>query len=344
MARINDFLKNGTFVIAEAGVNHNKDLELAFKLVDAAKEAKADAVKFQTFITEKSISRLCETAPYQKAQLGEKTTQFEMAKALELSFDDFARIKKYCDQKQILFLSTPDEIDSLEFLIGLDMPLIKIGSGEITNVPLLEALGKSKRPVILSTGASTLQEVNEALNVIYKEGNKEVALLHCVSEYPAPIEEVNLKAIQTLQNSFNLPVGFSDHTLGFEATIAAVALGAQIIEKHFTLDQSLPGPDHKASLDPKQLKELVQKIRNIEKALGDGLKKPAPCEAKNIQLIRRSLVLERDIKAGEAIQKSDLSVKKPGYGVSPSELDQVVGRKSKRFLKKDEVLTWDALQ
>lgn len=329
------------FIIAEAGVNHNGKLDLALKLVDAAKAAGADAVKFQTFVTEKSISKYADLAPYQKEKLVKGKGQFEMAKELELSFADFKKINDYCVKQGILFLSTPDEEESLAFLIDLGMPLIKIGSGEVTNLPFLKAVASTKMPIILSTGMATLAEVETAVKTIYQAGNKELALLQAVTEYPTPVEEVNLSAMQTLKDKFKVPVGFSDHTLGVEIALAAVGMGARIIEKHFTVDRNLPGPDHQASLDPAELKQLVSAIRRIEKALGDGKKQPAACEVKNIPLARRGVVAAKDLVAGKKIEKGDLIIKKPGFGVQPVDLPKLIGKQLLKPVKEDEVITWE---
>lgn len=340
---LKELLKDKVFIIAEAGVNHNGDIRLAFQLVDAAIAAGADAVKFQTFITEKSICQEAELAPYQKAGLENVKTQFEMAQELELTFEEFRDLKKYCDQKGIMFLSTPDEEDSLAFLCALGTPLIKIGSGEITNGPLLKAAAQTQKPLLLSTGISEIHEIEQALTIFYREGNSNVALLHCVSEYPAPAGDINLRAIKTMREYFKVPVGFSDHSQGLEIAVAAVALGSQIIEKHFTLDKSLPGPDHAASLDPRELKALVTSIRNVEQAMGDGIKRPAPCELRNKNMIRRSIVAGRDLRKGERITRDDLMIKKPGHGIVPHALEEIVGHIVKSDIKKDELILWEKL-
>lgn len=339
-----ELLAGKVFIIAEAGVNHNGRVDLACRLVDVAKAAGADAVKFQTFVTEKSISRHAELAGYQKTHLSEVPGQFEMAKQLELTFEEFIRIKLYCDQQQLMFLSTPDEEDSLEFLCRLGVPIIKIGSGEITNFPFLRAIARKHRPSLLSTGVSDLQEVADAMKVFAAEGHARVALLHCVSQYPAPAEESNLRAMRTLRDTFGVPVGFSDHTLGTELAVAAVALGAQILEKHFTLDKAMEGPDHQASLEPRELKALVQAIRRVESALGDGRKRPTPSELPNRDLIRKSLVARRTLKAGQVITPDDLILKKPGHGIPSRDWDQVVGRVLKHDLHEDELIAWEHLQ
>jgi len=335
------FTSNHCFIIAEAGVNHNGDIRLAHKLVDAAKEAGADAVKFQTFKAENVVSKLADKAEYQKETTNSKESQYEMIKKLELSFEDFVKIKDYCDKKDIIFLSTPFDYESVGFLESL-VPLYKIGSGEITNLPFLEYVAKKGKPMILSTGMSTLGEVEEAVKTIINvTSSLPLTLLHCVSNYPAKYEDVNLKAMLTLKEVFELPVGYSDHTLGIEIAIAAVALGAKVIEKHFTLDRGLPGPDHKASLEPDELKKMVKAIRNVEKALGSGIKKPAQSELKVMKVARRSLVAARDIRAGEVIKESDILIKRPGTGILPKFKEIIIGMRLTRDVKKDNPFDWE---
>jgi len=341
---LKDYITDRILVIAEAGVNHNGRIDIAFKLVDAAKDADADAVKFQTFITDKSISKHSKLAQYQKNRLGDQIGQYEMAKNLELSFEEFVRIKKYCDEKDILFLSTPDEEESLDFLCSLGMPVIKIGSGDISNVPLLRYMAKKNQPVILSTGMCDIKDVQDALDVLYSENCVDIALLHCTTEYPAPKNEVNLKAMLTLKEKFGLPIGLSDHTVGCEISIAAAALGARIIEKHFTIDKCMKGPDHKASLSIRELKGMIKAIRHVENALGDGIKKIAECEKKNIVAARKSIVAARDIGKGNMISKSDICIKKPGFGIQPKDFDKVIGCLAKINIKNDEVITWDKIK
>ncbi len=269
------------YIIAEAGVNHNGSFALARKLVDAAKEAGADCIKFQTFKSENLVSRSAKKAEYQKKTTGDSSQQ-DMLKKLELSFDEFLNLKSYCEKVGICFLSTPFDFDSIEFLNSIDMPFWKIPSGEVTNLPYLLALAKTGKPVVMSTGMCTLQEIRDAIDVLQANGTKEIKLLHCNTEYPTPFEDVNLKAMQAMRDEFWMEVGYSDHTKGIEVPVAAVALGATIIEKHFTLDRNMEGPDHKASLEPQELAEMVCCIRNIEKALGTGVKTPSPSEKKNI--------------------------------------------------------------
>ena len=331
------------FIIAEAGVNHNGDINLAYKLADIAKEAEVDAIKFQTFKTEKVISKFADMASYQKKNLNTSESQYEMAKKLELSYKEFKKLKKYCDEIKIMFLSTPDEEDSLNFLVDeLNMPFIKIGSGEVTNLPYLRKIAAKNKPIIMSTGMANLGEVEEAINTIRSGNSKaQISLLHCTTNYPTPYEEVNLKAMQTLAAAFKLPVGYSDHTLGIEVPVAAVAMGAKIIEKHFTLDKNLPGPDHKASLEPDELKEMVKAIRNIEMALGDGIKKPNKSEIEIIKIVRRSLIATRDIRAGEIIKESDITIKRPGTGILPKFKEIVIGMKLVNDIRQDEPFRWE---
>ncbi len=329
-----------TFIIAEAGVNHNGSLELAKKLVDVAIEAGADAVKFQTFKAESAISSYTPLAEYQKKNLGEEKSQLEMVKELELSFADFEKLKKYCDEKGILFLSSPFDIESARFLKDLGLQMFKIASGEITNYPLLKEIGSYRKEVILSTGMADLGEIEDALDVLIESGTKKenITVLHCNTEYPTPFEDVNLRAMLTIKEAFKVRVGYSDHTLGIEVPIAAVALGAEVIEKHFTLDKNLPGPDHKASLDPGELKTMIKAIRNIEKAIGDSIKKPSPSEKKNIPIVRKSIVAKRPIKKGEILTEENLTTKRPGTGISPMRWREIIGRKAQRDFKKDELI------
>lgn len=329
-----------TFIIAEAGINHNGSLELAKRLVDVAVEAGANAVKFQTFKAENVISEFANMAEYQKKNLGAEKSQLEMVKELELSYKDFEYLKKYCDDKGIIFLSTPFDIESARFLKDLGLEIFKIPSGEITNYPLLREIGSYGRKVILSTGMADLGEIEDALDVLIEFGTKRenIVVLHCNTEYPTPFEDVNLKAMLTIKEAFKVEVGYSDHTNGIEIPIAAVALGAKVIEKHFTLDKTLPGPDHKASLEPQELKAMVKAIRNVEKALGDGIKKPSLSEKKNINIARKSIVAKKDIKAGEIFTEENITTKRPGTGINPMRWNEVKGKKSVRNFKKDELI------
>jgi len=326
------------FIIAEAGVNHNGSVELAKKLIDAAKDAGADAVKFQTFKAESVVVKDAQKAEYQKETTGEGS-QYVMIKKLELAEEDFRELADYAEKKDIMFLSSPFDKDSVDLLHELDVPAFKVGSGEITNLPLLRYIAKKGKPIILSTGMSTLGEIEEALDVIRSEEVEDIILLHCVSNYPARVEDVNLRAMGTLKQAFKLPVGFSDHTLGITAPIAAVALGACVIEKHFTLDRNLPGPDHKASLEPDELKEMVKAIREVEKALGNGIKKPTKEEEKIKKVARRSIVAKVDISKGAIITEDMLDVKRPGTGIEPKYLKFIIGRKTKEDIKKDEIIS-----
>ncbi len=339
------FLKdNRVFIIAEAGVNHNGKMSLAKRLVDAAKKAGCDAVKFQTFNADKLVSKHADLASYQKQNRSNGAkNQLELIRKLELSFNDFKVLKAYCDKKGILFLSTPFDFDSVDALVQLGVPVFKIPSGEVNNIPFLKYVAKKRKPIILSTGMSYLAEVKEAVRAIFRCGNKDLILLHCVTEYPTPYAQVNLKTMDTLRKTFNVPVGYSDHTLGIEVAIAAAARGACIIEKHFTLDRNLPGPDHKASLEPDELKEMVNSIRNVEKSLGDGVKRPAKCEQKNIPIVRKSLVAAQKILQGERITKNDIAIKRPGYGIAPGNFDKIIGLKTRTDINTDEVITWEQI-
>jgi N-acetylneuraminate synthase len=329
------------FIIAEAGVNHNGSLDLAYQLIDVAKDAGADAVKFQTFKAENVVSKLADKAEYQKKTTGSDKSQLEMIKKLEISFDDFVKLKKYCDKKEIMFLSTPFDHQSIDFLYDL-IDIYKIPSGEIINYPYLKHIAAKNKPIIMSTGMANLGEIEEAINTIRSVNSKaKISLLHCTTNYPTPYEEVNLKAMQTLVAAFKLPVGYSDHTMGIEVPVAAVAMGAKIIEKHFALDKKLPGPDHKASLEPDELKEMVKAIRNIEMALGDGIKKLNKSEIEIMKVARRSLIATRDIISGEIIKDSDITIKRPGVGIPPKFKEIVIGMKLVNNIKQDEPFRWE---
>lgn len=328
------------FIIAEAGVNHNGDMLLAKKLIDVAVDCGVDAVKFQTFHTEKNISRCAPKAAYQQIGQLKKESQFELIKRLELKDKDFVELARYCTKKKILFLSTPDDAQSVDFLARLGMPIYKIASGEITNLPHLRKISSLGKRVILSTGMADLKEISAAIKILIKNGTKkrDIVLLHCTTEYPAPVAEVNLRAMLTIKKKFGVAVGYSDHTNGIEVSIAAAALGAEVIEKHFTIDKSLPGPDHQASLSPNELAKMVQGIRHVEEALGDGIKRPSACELKNIPIVRRSIFAARDIRRGETFTEKDLIAKRPGTGISPMRWDQVVGSHAKRDFHDDEMI------
>lgn len=324
------------YIIAEAGVNHNGQLDLALKLCDAAKEAGVDAVKFQTWKTENIVTAQARQAAYQTENTGVEESQYDMLKKLELSYDHFRYIQDYCKKIGIDFLSTPDEEESLEFLVNLGLPLIKVGSGEVTNIPYLREIGSRKKPVILSTGMSNLAQVATAYDILLKAGAPSVALLHCTTNYPCPVGEVNLKAMCTLRDAFKCQVGYSDHTMGLEVPVAAVALGAEIIEKHFTLDRNMEGPDHNASLEPAELKSMVQQIRNIEAALGDGIKRPNKSESENAKVVQKSILAKRPIKKGEVLTEDNLVAKRAGSGISSVYWDVIVGTKALQDYDIDE--------
>ncbi|MDP2143574.1 MAG: N-acetylneuraminate synthase [Gallionella sp.] len=329
-----------TFVIAEAGVNHNGSLDLAKRLVDVAVEAGADAVKFQTFKADKLVSKTAQKADYQKQTTSAGESQYEMIKKLELDEDAHRTLISYCNEKRIMFLSTPFDHDSIELLNDFGMPIFKIPSGEITNLPYLRHIGRLGKEVILSTGMADLGEVEDALDVLVDQGvpKEKITVLHATTEYPCPIDEVNLRAMQTMRDAFGVKVGYSDHTQGIEVPIAAVAMGASVIEKHFTLDRTMEGPDHKASLEPNELKSMVRAIRNIDQAIGDGIKKASKSEAKNIPISRKSIVAARPIKAGEAFSSDNLAVKRPGAGINPMRWDEIIGQVAQRDYLPDEVL------
>lgn len=325
-------------------MNHNGNIKLAKKLIDAAKEAGADAVKFQTFQTDKLVSFNAKKAQYQIENTGSSESQYEMIKALELSYAEFNELKNYSDKTGIIFLSTPFDHESVDFLDRLGISLFKIPSGEITNIPLLEQIGKKEKPVILSTGMSTLGEVEEAIEALISNGATKITLLHCTTSYPAPVESVNLSAMKTLRCAFKFPVGYSDHTEGITIPIAAAALGATVIEKHFTLDKTLPGPDHKSSLEPDELREMIKAIRNTELSIGDGIKKPEEAEIKNMTVARKSIVAKRDIKAGEILTKENISLKRPGDGIQPKYFNTIIGTSVKKDIKKDSTLKWSDME
>lgn len=353
--------KNPCFVIAEAGVNHNGDFDLAKKLIDEAKKAGVDAVKFQTFQAEKIVTPDAEQAEYQSKNIGQKESQYSMLKKLELSYDNFRELKKYCDQNDIIFLSTPHSSKEDVDLVSEICPAIKVGSGDLTNLPILKYMASKNLPVILSTGMADLEETREAIDAVLPI-NKQLIILHCTTNYPTPFNEVNLRAMATLKKEFNLVTGYSDHTEGIKISLAAVSLGASMIEKHFTLDKNLPGPDHKASLEPKELKDLIEGIRNIEKrlsegenpeeiikelkveeSLGDGIKKPNPSEMEVAKVARKSIVADMDIKEGEIIKESAITIKRPGTGLKPKFFNEIIGKKAKKDIKKDELIKLEDL-
>lgn len=326
------------FIIAEAGDNHNGDYNLALQLVDKAVEAGADCVKFQTFITENVISKFAQKAEYQKETTGEGESQYEMVKKLELSFGQFRSIQKYCEERNILFLSTPFDLDSIDFLEEIQIPFWKIPSGEITNLPYLEKIARTGKDVIMSTGMSNMEEIGTALSVLKKNGAGKITLLHCNTEYPTPFGDVNLRAMQAMEETFRVPVGYSDHTIGIEVPIAAVAMGASVIEKHFTLDKNMEGPDHKASLEPGELKQMVCSIRNIEQAMGSSEKQPSPSEKKNISIARKSIVAKQGIRQGEKLTEENLYIKRPGDGISPMRWYEIIGTTAVKDFEEDELI------
>lgn len=329
--------KSSVFIIAEAGVNHNGDVKLAYKLCDAAKEAGVNAVKFQTWKTEKIVTKSAALAEYQENNISDKgASQYEMLKQLELSYDEFVEVRDYCNQIGIQFLSTPDTEEDMDFLLGLGISVLKIGSGEVTNIPFLRAVGKRRKKVILSTGMSTLADVEKAYNTLMESGAKEVALLHCTTNYPCPYNEVNLQAMQTLKAAFKCQVGYSDHTLGIEVPIAAVAMGAEIIEKHFTLDKNMEGPDHKASLDPQELKQMVISIRNIENAMGDGIKRPNASEQKNAEVVLKRIIAKKQIRKGDILGVDNLALLRSSEGLPAKYWDLIAGKAANREYKDDE--------
>jgi N,N'-diacetyllegionaminate synthase len=329
-----------TFIIAEAGVNHNGSVEIAKRMIEVAKECGADAIKFQTFKAEEVVSKYAPKAEYQKQTTGEIESHLQMLKKLELSFDDFIVLKEYCDKLGIMFLSTPFDFESIDFLNSLGLEIFKIPSGEITNLPYLEKIGKLRKKVILSTGMADLGEIEDALDILTSCGTKkeDITILHCNTEYPTPYEDVNLLAMLTIKEAFKVKVGYSDHTPGIEVPIASVALGASVIEKHFTLDRNMQGPDHKSSLEPNELKAMVKAIRNVEKALGDGIKKPSPSEIKNKIIVRRSIVAKRNIKRGEIFNEENITVKRPATGISPMRWYEILGKTATRDYKEDEII------
>ncbi len=332
------------FVIAEAGVNHNGDIQIAKRLIDAAAEAGADAVKFQTFKTENIVCKTAQKAKYQLATTDQSETQFEMLKKLELTGQMHSELMEYCKQRNILFLSTPFDLESARYLADLGMQIFKIPSGEITNLPYLREIGKYCKKVILSTGMSGMDEVRAAVEVLRKNGTDDITLLHCNSQYPTPMSDVNLLAMVSMREEMDLPVGYSDHTQGVEIPIAATALGATVIEKHFTLDRTMEGPDHKASLEPDELKQMVQGIRKIEAALGNGIKQISSSEKENVKISRKSIVAARMIGANETFTEENLTTKRPGTGISPMWWDELIGHCAKREYHQDDLILENELE
>lgn len=329
--------KQPCFLIAEAGVNHNGHLSTAKKLVDVAVSAGADAVKFQTFKAEGVVTDDVGIAAYAKKNLKKNLTQRDMIKRYELTYDEFRQLKKYCDQKKILFLSTPHSFDAIDFLKDL-VPAYKFGSGDLTNIPALQYAARKGKPMILGTGMGTLAEVREAVRTIQAAGNNNIIALHCTTNYPCPPEEVNLRAMVTMQNTLSCLVGYSDHTLGVTVPIIAATLGAVVVEKHFTLDKSLSGPDHAASVEPDELKHMVTAIRSVETILGSYAKKPTQSEKQVMRLVRKSIVANQDINKGVTIRRNMLAMKRPGTGLPPTQLIKILGRKTKKTIRKDELL------
>ena len=329
-----------TLIIAEAGVNHNGDIALAKKLIAAAADAGADLVKFQTFIASNLVSKSAPKAEYQKNVTDPEESQQEMVRKLELSKENHLELIDECKRKGIGFFSTAFDLESVDLLEEFGSKFVKVPSGELTNLPYLRYLTRTGKPVLLSTGMANLGEIEAAINVIEQAGTPraKITVLHCTTEYPTPMEDVNLRAMVNIGNALGVKVGYSDHTSGIEIPIAAVALGATVIEKHFTLDRNLPGPDHRASLEPDELKAMVAGIRNIERALGDGIKRPSPSELKNKPIARKSLVAATDIKAGELFSVENLATKRPGTGVSPMLWDEVIGRSAPRDFNEDELI------
>ena len=330
------------FIIAEAGVNHNGDTERALRLIDAAAAAGCDAVKFQTFRAEALVSRSAVMAEYQKANTGVEESQYAMLKRLELAPEVHHLLREHAQARGILFFSTAFDLQSLDFLAQLDIPVWKIPSGEITNYPYLQRIARLGKPVILSTGMATVGEIDEAVALLLAEGlpRERLCILHCNTEYPTPERDVNLRAMVSLGQAFGTAIGYSDHTLGIEIPVAATALGARVLEKHFTLDRSLPGPDHRASLEPAELHAMVEAVRKIEEALGDGIKRPTPSESRNRPIARKSVVAARAIRAGEPFSEDNLTVKRPGGGISPMEWPRLMGHAAPRDFDAEEMVTW----
>lgn len=326
------------FIIAEAGVNHNGSLDLAKELVVAAKDSGADCVKFQTFKAGNLVSKSAKKADYQTENTGSNESQYDMLKKLELTQDEFIELKEFCDQIGIEFMSTAFDLESIDFLNDIDMNSWKIPSGEITNLPYLMKIAKLNKPLILSTGMSTMDDIDQAVKVFRENSQYDITVLHCTTEYPTPFEEVNLNAMKTIQQEFDVEVGYSDHTKGIEVPIAAVALGAKVIEKHFTLDRNMEGPDHKASLEPSELKAMVTAIRHIEESMGSSEKAPTESEIKNIAIVRKSIVASRKIKQGEVFSEDNLMVKRPGEGVSPMRWFDVIGKVAGRDFEEEEYI------
>ena len=333
-------MPNRTLIIAEAGVNHNGDIKIAKQLIDVAADCGADYVKFQTFSADRIVTKSADKAEYQKQSSDSSESQFEMLKRLELSVEMHLELIEHCKHKSIKFLSTGFDIQSVDLLVGLGLNLVKIPSGEITNLPLLRHIGSLDLPVILSSGMSTMKEIGDALLILEQTGlpRAQITVLHCTTEYPTPMDEVNLRAMNSIRNTLGVAVGYSDHTLGIEVSVAAVALGASVIEKHFTIDRSLPGPDHKASSEPVELVAMVKAIRNIEVALGSDVKEPTMSEIKNAHIARKSILASQKIEKGETLSTVNLVVKRPGNGMSPMLWDRLIGQVATRTYLPDEMI------
>ncbi|MDE6946238.1 MAG: N-acetylneuraminate synthase [Anaeroplasmataceae bacterium] len=330
-----------TYIIAEAGVNHNGSLETALQMVDSAKACGCDCIKFQTFKTERLVTKAAKKADYQILNTKNEDSQFLMLKALELTYDDFFKIKKYCDKIGIDFMSTPFDSESVDLLEKLGISIYKMSSGDITNKILLEYVADKHKPIIISTGMCTMEEVREAVRWIEQRNNRQITLLHCTSNYPAPYDEVNMNAMLTLKQEFKYNVGYSDHTKGIAIPVMAVAMGAAVIEKHFTLDKSMEGPDHKASLDIGELKNMVEAIRNVEAAKGDGIKKPTDSEWNTREIARKSIVIKHDMKKGECLSMEDMDIKRPGTGIPPKYIDMVIGKCLVRDVEAEGILKFE---
>jgi N,N'-diacetyllegionaminate synthase len=329
---------NKVFIIAEAGVNHNGSIELAKQLIDQGSKAGVDAVKFQSFKAEKLVTRSASKAQYQTVTTGNDESQFSMIKKLELDYEKHQELMDYCSARGVMFLSSAFDLESINLLVDLGLYIFKIPSGEITNLPYLRKIGQLQKKVILSTGMSTIDEIEQALRVLRESGTTDITVLHCNTEYPTPMSDVNLTAMQMMREVLQVKVGYSDHTVGIEVPIAAVALGATVIEKHFTLDKHMEGPDHRASLEPHELSAMVSSIRNIEQALGNGVKRPSASELKNKDIARKSLVAARAIVQGEVFTTDNLTVKRPGSGISPMRWDDVMGKRASRSFQEDELI------
>ncbi|WP_066890582.1 N-acetylneuraminate synthase [Clostridium nigeriense] len=326
------------FIIAEAGVNHNGSIEIAKKLIDEAARCGVDAVKFQSFKAKNLVTKAAKQADYQKNNMGKEVSQYEMLKALELSYEDHNELINYSKEKGIMFLSSPFDLESIDMLNNLGIEIFKVPSGEIENVPYLRKIAKTGKKVILSTGMSNLSDIEFALEILRGSGANDISVLHCNTDYPTKMKEVNLRAMNTIGSAFSVEIGYSDHTKGIEVPIAAVALGAKIIEKHFTLDRNMEGPDHKASLEPNELKNMVDAIRNVEIALGNGIKALTDSEKKNIKIARKSIISSTSIKAGEIFTEDNLTIKRPGTGLSPKMWDEVLGKRAKKDYYVDEMV------